>query len=484
VRTHTGKIKGKYPYMSPEQCRGDPLDRRTDLFSLGIVMHELLTGRRLFQRSTDLMTLKAITEEEVPSPADSQPGVPEAICSVIMRALQRDPAQRYASAAEMGSALRSALAELGARTSRQTVSTYLETNHDELLASRAQAMREVLSLQPATGSPPLVGGLDGGTGGSASAVSPSAVTASRRAPPRKRRSGPLRILALAAVVILLGAAAGLVVRHVRSSAEPSGPPLYFGLPPSFPEEVAQREWEPLLAHLGQRLGRPIRLVVPDSYRALRKMLLQGKLHFANLPALQFVIARHRARELRPLVTHTIDGALTYQSYIVARNDNALASVEDLEGRTFCYSDPGSTSGYLLPRHLLRERGLDPERLFASAKFSGNHVSVMKDVLAGRCDAGAVYSLAMLSGRSLGISNSQLQVLAVAGKIPYDAICPSPSLPDKLQDALRRALLELDLQELLGRRVLGPAFRIDGFVEAHPEAFAEIEAAARAEDLLR
>jgi hypothetical protein len=99
--TEAGQLKGKFPYMSPEQCLGKEVDRRSDIFSLGIVLFELITGKRLFARETTLMTMQAIVNGEVLSPTDITPDCPPNLAAVCLRALQRDPQQRYQTAADM-----------------------------------------------------------------------------------------------------------------------------------------------------------------------------------------------------------------------------------------------------------------------------------------------------------------------------------------------------------------------------------------------
>src|SRR5262249_8141659 len=69
TKTEAGQLKGKFEYMSPEQCLSKPLDRRSDVFALGILLHELTTGRRLFKRESELATLKAICEQPVVRPS-------------------------------------------------------------------------------------------------------------------------------------------------------------------------------------------------------------------------------------------------------------------------------------------------------------------------------------------------------------------------------------------------------------------------------
>ncbi|HTL38538.1 MAG TPA: protein kinase, partial [Kofleriaceae bacterium] len=113
TQTASGEVKGKYAYMSPEQCRGEPLDRRSDIFSLGIVLYELTTLRRLFKRANELQVMKAITEDPIPRPTREAPDYPQALEDICVRALARDPAQRYATAAEMRDDLLQAMQQIG-----------------------------------------------------------------------------------------------------------------------------------------------------------------------------------------------------------------------------------------------------------------------------------------------------------------------------------------------------------------------------------
>ena len=125
TQTASGQVKGKYAYMSPEQCRGEALDRRSDLFSLGTVLYELTTLRRLFKRPNELQVMKAICDEPIPAPSREIEGYPLSLERICTRALARDPDDRYATAAEMREDLIAAMQELG-----------LEGDPHEALASK------------------------------------------------------------------------------------------------------------------------------------------------------------------------------------------------------------------------------------------------------------------------------------------------------------------------------------------------------------
>jgi eukaryotic-like serine/threonine-protein kinase len=104
--THATSLKGKYGYMSPEQIKSQPLDHRTDIFSLGTMMWEMLVGKRLFKRDTDMQMLYAILEEPVPRPSERNEKVPPAVDHVVMRALARQREDRYQDALEIAQDLK------------------------------------------------------------------------------------------------------------------------------------------------------------------------------------------------------------------------------------------------------------------------------------------------------------------------------------------------------------------------------------------
>jgi serine/threonine protein kinase len=103
--TDAGMVKGKMSYVAPELLDGKTADARSDVFSLGVVMHELLSGRQLFVGENDLDTLRLVKEMEIPPPSARNPGVKRALDAIVMRALERDPERRFGSAGEMGDAL-------------------------------------------------------------------------------------------------------------------------------------------------------------------------------------------------------------------------------------------------------------------------------------------------------------------------------------------------------------------------------------------
>jgi serine/threonine protein kinase len=123
LRTQTGRVKGKLAYMSPEGTRGQPVDQRSDLFSLGVICHELLTARPLFATKNDYQTLMRVQTAEVAPPSTYNQRCPPELDAITLKALAKDPAERWQSAGE----LRDALHELRA-------SYQMEASHREVAA--------------------------------------------------------------------------------------------------------------------------------------------------------------------------------------------------------------------------------------------------------------------------------------------------------------------------------------------------------------
>jgi serine/threonine-protein kinase len=115
TETQQGIVKGKYAYMSPEQAMGQPLDRRTDIFSGGILLWEALTGKRLFRAEDDTETLRLVLKGHIPRPSSVEPTVAPWLDTVVMRALARDRHARYQTAAEFAEALEAASTPAPAR---------------------------------------------------------------------------------------------------------------------------------------------------------------------------------------------------------------------------------------------------------------------------------------------------------------------------------------------------------------------------------
>lgn len=126
TKTRAGTLKGKLAYMSPEQVRGEDVDRRTDVFALGVVMWEITTGRRLFRMDNDLDTLERVQACIVPSPSSIVSNYPVELESVVMKALAKDKTRRYQTARELSRALQQYLMKSGQFIGADEIGDYMK----------------------------------------------------------------------------------------------------------------------------------------------------------------------------------------------------------------------------------------------------------------------------------------------------------------------------------------------------------------------
>jgi len=140
--TDVGTLKGKFEYMSPEQARGKELDGRSDLFSLGICLHEILTGRRLFKSDSNAASLEKIKTGDIPSPSSLNRRVPEVLDRIVMKALSRDKDTRYKSAAEMQAELEAFLFPTTPDLARQEFARFMQSLFEDEIGAELARLQE------------------------------------------------------------------------------------------------------------------------------------------------------------------------------------------------------------------------------------------------------------------------------------------------------------------------------------------------------
>jgi len=139
--TRAGTLKGKLAYMSPEQVHGEVIDRRTDLFALGVVLWELTTGQRLFRTDSDLDTLAKVQECNVPRPSTLIRGYPIDLEKIVMKALSKNRGERFKTAREFSRALQSLLMRRGLFIANDEVASYVTSLFADRIQKREAHLR-------------------------------------------------------------------------------------------------------------------------------------------------------------------------------------------------------------------------------------------------------------------------------------------------------------------------------------------------------
>lgn len=282
-----------------------------------------------------------------------------------------------------------------------------------------------------------------------------------------------RLLPMAVLLLTLGGcrlpasqqpAADEAMPPVRASRMIFGVSTYYG---ENPEAMLQ----PLLRYLEREIGIPVKLRVAETYVELPGLLEKDDVDVAQLAPLAYVHLRRKVG-LVPVATPIIGGSPTYLGHIYVRGASSFHALDDLKGRSIAYVSPESSSGYLFPRELLRNRGYDPDTFFSATRFLGTHPDVQEAVLAGEVDAGAVFD--MTSDWTGPLDRPEgLRVLAKTERIPNDCIAARRGYDPGAVAALRRALVSLrpghkDAEEIFS------LLKVNGWVAADNSRYDRIE----------
>jgi phosphonate transport system substrate-binding protein len=252
------------------------------------------------------------------------------------------------------------------------------------------------------------------------------------------------------------------------------------IPDESPTEL-QRKFAPLGAYLEKQLGMPVKFTPVTDYAATVEGLASGKLDLVWYGGFTFVQARRRTGSAIPLVQREED-ARFHSKFIVPAASKAQR-LEDLKGASFAFGSVSSTSGHLMPRFYLLQRGIDPDKHFAKVAFSGAHDVTAKWVEAGKVDAGAlnesVYQK-LLEEKKL--DPSKVRVLWTTPEYYDYNWTVRGDLDPRLVEKIRAAFLALEAANP-EHKVILDLQRAKRFIPTKPENYQAIEEAARSAGLL-
>jgi len=146
TETRTGTLKGKLSYMSPEQATGKPLDHRSDIFSLGIVLHELVTGQRLFTGNNEFAIIEQVRQAQIAPPSERNRDLPQEIDDLIMKALAKNPADRFQHASDMELAIDHLIAAKGYAFSSLSLANYMHALFEQDLADDTVRVQRIAAV--------------------------------------------------------------------------------------------------------------------------------------------------------------------------------------------------------------------------------------------------------------------------------------------------------------------------------------------------
>lgn len=237
-----------------------------------------------------------------------------------------------------------------------------------------------------------------------------------------------------------------------------------------------RSFNKFADYLSLRLGRPVEFVLRRSYRDIMDLLERGEIDVAWVCGYPFVKSRN-PEYLSLLVAPVYRGAPLYRSLLIVPSASRAASIADLRGKVFAYSDPDSNSGYLVPRAAIAETGQNPDQFFRLTFFTYSHAETVLAVSRGVADGGAVDSYVYNTMQKFEPETvAGTRVVTQSRQFGFPPIVArndlAPEIRDRLLDALTGMATDAQAEPVLA------LLDLDGFTEVSPALYDPIREVAQ------
>lgn len=241
-------------------------------------------------------------------------------------------------------------------------------------------------------------------------------------------------------------------------------PIVMSFVPSGDTQDIIASGDELAQMISDKTGLVVEANVGTDFAAVREAMGAGQAQIGWLNTFNYVLANEKYGVDAALVTVRF-GSTSYRGQIIVRADSGIATLDDLKGKVFCWVDPNSTSGYIIPRIMLLANGIDPDKDFAQQIEAGSHNNVVTQVYNGDCDAGATFDDARSSVEAdLADVKEKVVVLATTTDIPNDNVSFTKDFPQDMRDQIANALVEIAGTEE-GKTALNTLYSIESLQKA-------------------
>ena len=245
--------------------------------------------------------------------------------------------------------------------------------------------------------------------------------------------------------------------------------IKFGYTPYLNEAEMRNDLKPLMDYLTKSIGSGVILYIAKDYGDLKAQMELGKVDIGTFSPFAYVDAE-KGGKIKIIAQSTTDHSAFYKGLIIARKESGMTDIKDLKGKRFAFVDPKSASGYVYPKAMLIEKGIDPDQFFKETIFAGNHDKVIESVLEGKVDTGATYENALVSAKGKGVKTENLVTLASTDPIPISAIAVRSDLDTSTIQKIQKVLIDLG-NTAEGKKVIAQSKRkFTGFILADDKIY--------------
>ena len=257
--------------------------------------------------------------------------------------------------------------------------------------------------------------------------------------------------------------------------------IKFGYTPYLNEAEMRNDLKPLMDYLTESIGSEVILYIAKDYGDLKAQMELGKVDIGTFSPFAYVDAE-KGGKVKIIAQSTTDHSAFYKGLIIAKKGSGMTDLKDLKGKRFAFVDPKSASGYVYPKAMLIEKGIDPDQFFKETIFAGNHDKVIESVLEGKVDAGATYENALVSAKGKGVKTENLVTLASTDPIPISAIAVRSDLDASTIQKIQKVLIDLGNTDE-GKKVIAQSKRkFTGFILADDKVYDVVRRAAKVSEM--
>lgn len=254
-----------------------------------------------------------------------------------------------------------------------------------------------------------------------------------------KKTNSLLIVGVFVLSLMLVAVAGFAEEHEKCANPDS---LTFSVIPTEDIALHAKRYQPLLDWIKKKTGKDIEFYAPTSYNGVIEAMRSDFVDMAGFGAFSYILAHEKAdAEVFAARIDKRTNEQGYYSYMVTQKDSGIESVEDLEGKTFAYTDPGSTSGKLIPSYIFKKEGIDTKKYLKRTIFAGGHQSAVLAVKRGQVDAAAVASTVYQRMANRGeIDKDNVVIFRKSSLLPLAPQTYRADLCQSLKEDIREAYL--------------------------------------------